>query len=131
MRNVAPGSLVVFALTVLAGFSVAASDDFPVGKTAVWEILGEPIHVRERGMTLVEKTSGVSAETPNHRRHRLGQPIVPTFPSSMYGERLETPNQRRQRLGEIAEASRDDDHSGVAEETPNQSRRRIARAIRY
>ena len=52
-----------------------------------------------------EKEYGVSEETPNQRRRRLGQEITASFPAPDYGEALETPNQRRHRLGLAIEAS--------------------------
>jgi hypothetical protein len=47
--------------------------------------------------TPVDANVGVTEETPNQRRHRLGQ-AIPSYAES-YGEALETPNHRRQRLG--------------------------------
>src|SRR5690349_6340041 len=76
-----------------------------------------------------EKEYGVSEETPNQRRRRLGQEITASYPPPQYGEALETPNQRRHRLGQPIEASYVTQVSGVAEETPNQRRQRLAQTL--
>ena len=77
---------------------------------------------------LEEKEYGVREETPNQRRHRLGQEITASYPAPEYGEAVETPNQRRIRLGQPIQASYEPPLPGVAEETPNHRRQRLAEA---
>ena len=55
-----------------------------------------------------ENENGVREETPNQRRHRLGQEITASYPAPDYGETLETPNHRRGRLGRPIVASYED-----------------------
>ena len=66
------------------------------------------------------------ADPPSKKILQKGQPYQQALVPANYGEAAETPNHRRQRLGLQPDPTPPDPVYGLFEETPNQQKKRVA-----